>query len=221
MLRYFFFFFFSWAAMIHFAEIQKCCYPLKSNCQKLHSCQPIHTLEWRKHQAETSNPIWVRWHGIHFLLCPTSCFRCGGWPTDGIVVCACKECHTHVLALALFPVATSLWFQGSCGGSSPFSKSPFLLHSLAEVKKNAQRERCELNFICGKMRTRGWETAAQIALNNCSQEAGGEGQYRCDFGEGGAHAIKLIFFAEGSASLMKVSASHQEQTSPWRILVLF
>ena len=35
---------------------------------------------------------------------------------------------------------------------------------------------------------------------------GGQGQYICDFGEG-AH----IFFAEVSASHMKVTANHEEQ----------
>ena len=51
-----------------------------------------------------------------------------------------------------------------------------------------------------------WTTAQEIALINCFKE---EGQYICDFGEG-AH----IFFAEVSASHMKVTANHKEQTSP-------
>jgi len=46
------------------------------------------------------------------------------------------------------------------------------------------------------------ERAPQIALKNCSKEAG-EGQFICDFGEGGIHAIKPIF--------LQVSASHEEQ----------
>ena len=56
-----------------------------------------------------------------------------------------------------------------------------------------------------------WTTAQEIALINCFKE---EGQYICDFGEGGAHAIRHIFFAEVSASHMKVTANHKEQTSP-------
>ena len=38
----------------------------------------------------------------------------------------------------------------------------------------------------------------------------GEGNCMCNFDEGVIHAIKHIFF------LLKVSASHQEQSSPWR-----
>ena len=43
------------------------------------------------------------------------------------------------------------------------------------------------------MRTTACETAPQITLRNCSKEMG-EGQYIHDFGEGGVHAIKHIFF---------------------------
>ena len=43
------------------------------------------------------------------------------------------------------------------------------------------------------MRTVVQETAFQIALRNYSKD----GQYICDFGEAGVHAIKHIFFAEG------------------------
>ena len=50
------------------------------------------------------------------------------------------------------------------------------------------------------------ETAFQIALKNCSKEAEGEGQYICDFSEGGVYAIRYILF------LQKVSASHREQS---------
>ena len=41
-----------------------------------------------------------------------------------------------------------------------------------------------------------------------------EGQYICDFGEGGVHAIEHIFLQKVSASLVKVTASHEEQMSP-------
>ena len=43
------------------------------------------------------------------------------------------------------------------------------------------------------------------------QSGRGEGQYTCDFGERGVHAIKHIFFAEG---FVRVTASHEEQMSP-------
>ena len=46
------------------------------------------------------------------------------------------------------------------------------------------------------MRTAARETAFQIALRNCSKEARGKGQYRCDFGEGELHAIRHTFFVE-------------------------
>jgi hypothetical protein len=51
------------------------------------------------------------------------------------------------------------------------------------------------------------------------QRGRGDGQYICDFGEGGVHAIRHIFL-QISTSLMRVTASHEGQSSPWRILVL-
>ena len=63
----------------------------------------------------------------------------------------------------------------------------------------------------GKMRTVAEKTAPQIALRDCSEEAGRKGQYICDFGERGIHAIKYIFFQKVSASLMKLFASHEKQ----------
>ena len=58
-------------------------------------------------------------------------------------------------------------------------------------------------FIGGKMRTAVQETASQIALKllQCSW---GDGQYTCDFGEGGVNTIKNIFFQKVSISLMKI-----------------
>ena len=58
----------------------------------------------------------------------------------------------------------------------------------------------------GKMRTIVLETAFQITLRNSSAEAVGEGQYICDFGEGGVHSIKHLFSK-------KVSTSQEEQRS--------
>ena len=48
---------------------------------------------------------------------------------------------------------------------------------MLSTKENAQRERCELSFIWGKMRTAAWEKASQIALRNHSKEAGGRSVY--------------------------------------------
>ena len=53
------------------------------------------------------------------------------------------------------------------------------LHSLCQLWRIAQCESLELSFTGGKMRT-----APQITLRNCSKEAGGKGQYICDFGAG-------------------------------------
>ena len=39
------------------------------------------------------------------------------------------------------------------------------------------------------MRTAAWETAPQIALRNCFREVGGGQGNKCDFGEGGLHAL--------------------------------
>ena len=54
------------------------------------------------------------------------------------------------------------------------------------------------------MRIAAQETAPQIALRDCSKEAGG-GQYICDFGEGGVTGIKHSFYK-------RFSASHEEKT---------
>ena len=62
------------------------------------------------------------------------------------------------------------------------------------------------------MRTAAWETAPQTALKNCFKEVE-EGQYISDSSEGRIHAIKHIFFQKVSASLMKLSASHEKQLS--------
>ena len=59
------------------------------------------------------------------------------------------------------------------------------------------------------MRTTAQGTAPQTALRNCFKEAWGQGQYICDFGERGIHAINHIFF-QISASLVKLSARHEE-----------
>ena len=47
---------------------------------------------------------------------------------------------------------------------------------------------CELSCIWGKMRTIAEETAFQIALRNCSKEAGGKVSVLYDFSEGGARS---------------------------------
>ena len=54
------------------------------------------------------------------------------------------------------------------------------------------------------MRTAAQETAPQIALRNCSKDAEWGCQCICDFGKGGLHAIRHIFFQKISASLLKL-----------------
>ena len=49
----------------------------------------------------------------------------------------------------------------------------------------------------------------------------GKGQYICDFREGKVHAIKHMFFQKVSALLVRPPVSHNEQSSLWRILMLF
>ena len=66
--------------------------------------------------------------------------------------------------------------------------------------------------IWGLMRAIAWETASQMALRNCSEGVWG-GQYIYDFSEQGIRAVKHTVWR-------KVSASHEEQTSPLMILVL-
>lgn len=66
------------------------------------------------------------------------------------------------------------------------------------------------------MRTIAQETAFQIALRKCSKEAGagGEGQYMHMILVKGECMQSSTHFAEVSASVVKVSASHEEQLSP-------
>ena len=70
------------------------------------------------------------------------------------------------------------------------------------------------------MRTAAQETALQIVLRNCFKDMQGRGgQYICDFGKGGVHAIKHIYFLESFRWSHEASASHEKQSSPWRISV--
>ena len=81
------------------------------------------------------------------------------------------------------------------------------------TEKNAQSENCDLSCIWGKMRTIAWEIAFQIAPRIYSQEVERKVS-TCDFGEVGVHAIKHMFLQTVSACPVKVTGSHQEQTSP-------
>ena len=63
------------------------------------------------------------------------------------------------------------------------------------------------------MRTAALDSSTSDSSERLLQR-GREGQYRIDFGDGGVYAIKHMF-------LQKVSASHEELSSPWRTLVFF
>ena len=65
-----------------------------------------------------------------------------------------------------------------------------------QLKKNAQRERCEL-FYLGQNEDYSLGDSISDSSEELVQRGRGEGQYRCDFGEGGVHAIKHIVLAEG------------------------
>ena len=53
------------------------------------------------------------------------------------------------------------------------------------------------------------------------QRSNEEGQHMHNFGERRIEAIKHIFFQKFSASLMKFSVNHEDQSSPWRIFSIF
>ena len=64
------------------------------------------------------------------------------------------------------------------------------------------------------LRTTTQKKNSQIALRNFSAEVGrgetrGEGQYMCDFGEGGIHAIKNIIFCRSFLFIMRSSCHHE------------
>ena len=65
------------------------------------------------------------------------------------------------------------------------------------------------------MRTAAGETAPQAALRNCSKEAGGRSAMCVILGKRSISNQALFFFFP-----LQVSTSHEEQTSPCRILVL-
>ena len=81
------------------------------------------------------------------------------------------------------------------------------------AKTDAQFERCELNFIWGKMRTEAQETASQRTLRNCSKQTVGEGQY-VTLVKGEFSAIKHLLYK-------RFPASREELKSSFSGLVLF
>lgn len=88
--------------------------------------------------------------------------------------------------------------------------------AFADLKKKAQHESCKLSFTGGKMwGLYSWETAPQIPLWETAAKRQRE---RSEYRFGWSRSIQqsstyYIFFADGFAS-------HEEQLSPWRILVV-
>ena len=74
------------------------------------------------------------------------------------------------------------------------------------AKTDAQFERCELNFILGKMRTAAQETASQRTMRNCSKETVGEGQYVI-LVKGEFSAIKHLFYKRFPATCEELKSS--------------
>ena len=71
------------------------------------------------------------------------------------------------------------------------------------------------------MRTIAQEAAFPIALKFCSKESEGNGSIYVILVKGEAHAAMHTLYKRSTASLIKATASQEEQTSPWRILALF
>ena len=53
-----------------------------------------------------------------------------------------------------------------------------------------------------------------LALVKLLQRGRGEGQYKCDFGKGGGTHNQAHVLQKVAASLMNVTASHEEQKPP-------
>ena len=64
------------------------------------------------------------------------------------------------------------------------------------------------------MRTAAPETVSQIALRNCSKDAGGKVSIYVILVKGKYMQSSTYFFQKISPSFVKVTASHEEQTSP-------
>ena len=104
--------------------------------------------------------------------------------------------------------------------SSFHTWTPAKGHRCQLKKKKAQHECYNWSFIWGKMRNAAWETAPQIALRNCSKEAGGkvsiyETLVKGEYMQSGTYFSCRFPLGLGSSS------THKEQSSLWRIVVFF
>ena len=85
--------------------------------------------------------------------------------------------------------------------------------SLCQRKEKVQCESCELSFVWGKIRTRAWETAFQMALKNCSQDKSRKVQCYVWPQWRGVHITK-------HTSCQRLVAPHKVQMSLVKILAL-
>ena len=72
----------------------------------------------------------------------------------------------------------------------------------------------QLSFIWAKIRIIAWQEAFKIALRNHSKEAVGKISIHRVLVKGKVHPSKHTFLQEAIVSLMEVTASHEQQTSP-------
>ena len=81
-------------------------------------------------------------------------------------------------------------------------------------KKKKKGTTVELHFIWGRMRTIAEETAFQIALRNCSEQAMGKVSLYMILVKQEYMQSRTYFLQKLSAGLVKVAASHKVQSSP-------
>ena len=84
---------------------------------------------------------------------------------------------------------------------------------VVNLKKNAQWESCELSFIWGSVRTAALEKAPQIALQDCSKEAGGKDSICVILVKGEYTQSRTYFFVESFCWSHEASVSYKKQSS--------
>ena len=173
-----------------------------------------------------SNSLWP--HGLYCarLLCPwnspgentgvgCSSLLQGMFPTQGmnLSLLLCRQILYHlshqespyVWLLAYYLYLCKIFFLVIVLSFTAFSPNGYRriyffnrLHATVNLKKMHNVRVVSQVSFGGKMRTAAWETAPQITLRTCSKEAGGEGQYICDFGEREIYMqSNRFFFLEG------------------------
>ena len=96
---------------------------------------------------------------------------------------------------------------------------PYFLVQFVDFKKCTRWE-LQVQLYLGQNEDCSLGDSRSDSLETARERQWGRSVYIRDFSEGGVHAIKRIFVQKVSAGLWNF-ASHEEQLSPWRILVLF